>query len=115
MEITLTFGPYVNITGMVPAQVKQTGSKGTGVCFNLYKMIEKVGTGSMQERFSEAATVFKVSLGAMTKHLRELAKQKSFSPALQDTYEDDFPNVLTVKCAWALATCPPQSITAESG
>ena len=32
-----------------------------------------------------------------TKCLGELAKQKSFSPALQDAYKDDFPDVLTVK------------------
>ena len=35
---------------------------------------------------------------AHTKHLGELAKQKSFSPALLDVYKDKFPDVVTVKC-----------------
>jgi len=35
---------------------------------------------------------------AHTKRLGELAKQKCFSPALQDIYKEKFPDVLTVKC-----------------
>jgi len=35
---------------------------------------------------------------AHTKHLGEIAKQKSFSETIQDTLKEKFPEVTTVKC-----------------